>query len=190
MFRRNFEIRFKLQFKTTRPISLLASYSYSQYCQYFQLTLLYNRIKKCIITEKSPDFAQLLCIKTINLLKSISVYYYSHLRKTARVVQTQILAENVKYQRAWSLYWSFLHTFRYWGNKICYNKGVLKHLFSSNVRTVNIALVLVSLYFYVNLHFAKFKFVKLTADCIESNPGLDQSKHYNRSVLDDIYRGV
>ena len=80
--------------------------------------------------------------------------------------------------------------FCYYGNQTCYNKGVLKHLFSSNVRTVNIALVLVSLYFYVNLHFAKFKFVKLTADCIESNPGLDQSKHYNRSVLDDIYRGA
>ena len=80
--------------------------------------------------------------------------------------------------------------FCYYGNKTCHNKRVLKHLFSSNVRTVNIALVLVSLYFYVNLHFAKFKFVKLTADCIESNPGLDQSKHYNRSVLDDIYRGV
>ena len=104
------EICFKLKFKTTRPILLLASCSYRQYGQYFQLTLLYNRIRKCIITEKSPDFAQLLRIKTINLLKSISVYYCSHLRKTARVVQTQILAENVKYQRAWSLYWQFLHT--------------------------------------------------------------------------------
>ena len=31
--------------------------------------------------------------------------------------------------------------FCYCGNKICYNKGVLKHLFSSNVRTVNVALV-------------------------------------------------
>ena len=54
--------------------------------------------------------------------------------------------------------------FCYYGNKICYNKEVLKHLFSSNVRTVDIALVLVSLYFYVNLHFAKFKLVKLIAD--------------------------
>ena len=83
------EICFKSKFKTTRPILLFASCSYSQYDQYFQLTLLYNRIRKCIITEKSPDFAQLLRIKTINLLKSISVYYCSHLRKTATVVQTQ-----------------------------------------------------------------------------------------------------
>ena len=81
--------------------------------------------------------------------------------------------------------------FCYYGNQTCYNKEVLKHLFSSNVRAVNIALVLVSLYFYVNLHFAKFKFVKLIADGIESNPRLDHSKHFNRSVLHDTYqRGV
>ena len=80
--------------------------------------------------------------------------------------------------------------FCYYGNTACYNKGVLKHLFSSNACTVNIVLVLVSFYFYVNLYFAKFKFVKLIADCIESNPGLDHSKHYNRFVLEDIYRGV
>ena len=75
-----------------------------------------------------------------------------------------------------------------YGNNICYNKGVLKHLFSSDVRTVNIALVLVSLYCYVNLHLAKFQFVKLIADGLGSNPGLDHSKHYNRSVLDDTYQ--
>ena len=39
------------------------------------------------------------------------------------------------------------------------------------------------------MHFAKFKFVKLIADGIESNPGLDHSKHYNRSVLNDTYKG-
>ena len=45
------------------------------------------------------------------------------------------------------------------------------------MRTVNIVLVLVSVYFFVNLHFAKFKFVTLIADGIESNPGPDHSKH-------------
>ena len=81
--------------------------------------------------------------------------------------------------------------FCYYGNKICHNKRVPKHLFSSNVRTVNVALVLVSLYFYVNLHFAKLKFVKLIADGIESNPGPDHSKHYNRSIFEDTCkRGV
>ena len=79
--------------------------------------------------------------------------------------------------------------FCYYGNKICHNKGILKHLFIGNLCTVNVALVLVSLYFYVNLHFAKLKFVKLTADGIESNPGLDHSKQYNRSVLEDTYKG-
>ena len=55
---------------------------------------------------------------------------------------------------------------------------------------MKIVLVLVSLYFFVNLYFAKFKFVKLIADGIESNPGPDHSKHYNRSVLHDTYQGV
>ena len=31
--------------------------------------------------------------------------------------------------------------------------------------------------------------MKLIADGIESNPGLDHSKHYNRSVLNDTYKG-
>ena len=31
--------------------------------------------------------------------------------------------------------------------------------------------------------------MKLIADGIESNPGLDHSKHYNRSVLEDTYKG-
>ena len=80
--------------------------------------------------------------------------------------------------------------FCYYGKKICYNKEILKYLFrSSYVRTVNIVLVLVSLYFFVNLHFAEFKFVKLIADIIKSTPGPDYSKHCNRSVLDDIYQG-
>ena len=79
--------------------------------------------------------------------------------------------------------------FCYYGNKICHNKGILKHLFISNVRAVNVALVLVSLYFSINLHFAKLKFVKLIADGIESNPGLDHSKRYNRSLLEDTYKG-
>ena len=42
---------------------------------------------------------------------------------------------------------------------------------------------------FVNLHFAKFKFLKLIPDGIESNPGPDHSKHYNRSVLNDTYKG-
>ena len=76
--------------------------------------------------------------------------------------------------------------FCYYGKKICYEKEILKYLFSSSyVCTVNVVLVLVSLYFFVNLHFAKFKYVKLIADSIESNPGPDHSKHYNRSVLHD-----
>ena len=80
--------------------------------------------------------------------------------------------------------------FCYYGKKICCNKEILKYLFSSsNVHTVNIVLVLVSLYFFVNLRFAKFKFVKLIGDGIESNPGPDHSKHYNRSVLHDTYQG-
>ena len=55
-------------------------------------------------------------------------------------------------------------------------KYILKYLFSSSyVSTVNIVLVLVSLYFFVKLHFAKFKFAKLVADDIESNPGPDNS---------------
>ena len=161
MFRRNFEIHFKLQFKTTRPILLLTSYSYSQYGQYFYLTLLYNRIRTCISAEKRPDFAQLLPIKTINLLKAISVYYCTHLRKKARVVQTLILAENVKYSKHRACIGSFYTRLRffYYGKKIRYNKEILQHLFSGNVRTANTVLVLVSLYFYVNLHFAKFKVV-------------------------------
>ena len=73
--------------------------------------------------------------------------------------------------------------------RFCYYE-ILKYLFrSSYVRTVNIVLVLVSLYFFVNLHFAEFKFVKLIADTIKSTPGQDYSKHYNRSVLDDTYQG-
>ena len=80
--------------------------------------------------------------------------------------------------------------FCYYGKKIWYNKEIQKHLFrSSYVRTVNIVLDLVSLYFFVNLHFAKFKFVKLIADGIERNPGPDHSKHYNRSVLHYTYQG-
>ena len=76
--------------------------------------------------------------------------------------------------------------FCYYGKKICYEKEILKYLFSSSyVCTVNVVLVLVSLYFFVNLHFAKLKYVKLIADSIESNPGPDHSKHYNRSVLHD-----
>ena len=31
--------------------------------------------------------------------------------------------------------------------------------------------------------------MKLIADGIESNPGLDHSKHYNRFVLGDTYKG-
>ena len=166
---------------------LLASHSNSQYGQYFYLTLLYNRIRKFISTEKSPDFAQLLRIKTINLLKSISVYYCSYQRKRVRLVQTQIFCEH---RACIGSFYTQLRFF-YYGKKIRYNKQILQHLFSSNVRTVNIVLVLVSLYFYVNLHFAKFKFAKLIADGIESNPRLDHSKHFNRSVLHDTYqRGV
>ena len=37
--------------------------------------------------------------------------------------------------------------------------------------------------FFVNLHFAKFKFAKPIADGIECNPDPNHSKHYNRSVL-------
>ena len=74
--------------------------------------------------------------------------------------------------------------------KICYNKEILKYLFNSSyVSTVNIILVLVSLYFLVNLHFVKFKYVKLIADGIECNPGPDHSKHYNRSISHDTYQG-
>ena len=81
--------------------------------------------------------------------------------------------------------------FCYYGKKICYKKEILKYLFSSSyVRTVNIVLVLVSLYFFANLHFAKFKFVRLIADGMENNPGPDHSKHYNRSFLHDTYQGV
>ena len=90
------------------------------------------------------------------------------------------------------MYWQFYTRLRfcYYGKKIFCNKKILKYLFSSSyVRTINIVLVLVSLYFFVNLHFAKFKFVKLIADGIESNPGTDHSKHYNRSVLHDTYQG-
>ena len=42
---------------------------------------------------------------------------------------------------------------------------------------------------FCKLDFAKFKFVKLIADGIESNPGPDHSKHFNRSVLHDTYQG-
>ena len=43
----------------------------------------------------------------------------------------------------------------------------------------------------MNLYFAKFKFEKLIADGIESNPGPKHSKQYNRSALLDTYqRGV
>ena len=43
--------------------------------------------------------------------------------------------------------------------------------------------------FFVNLHFAKFKFMKLISDGIECNPSPDHSKHFNRSVLRDKYQG-
>ena len=80
--------------------------------------------------------------------------------------------------------------FCYYGKKICYNKEILKYSFSSwYLRTVNIVLVLVSLYIFVNLHFAKFKFGKVIADGIKINPGPDHIKHYNRSVLHDTYQG-
>ena len=55
MFRKNFENHFK----TTRPVLLSASYRYSQCGQYFYLTLIYNRIRKCISTDKSPAIGQL-----------------------------------------------------------------------------------------------------------------------------------
>ena len=42
---------------------------------------------------------------------------------------------------------------------------------------------------FCKLDFAKFKFVKLIADGIESNSGPDHSKHCNRSVLHDTYQG-
>ena len=80
--------------------------------------------------------------------------------------------------------------FCYYDKKICYSKEILTYLFrSSYMRTGNIALVLVSLNLFVNLHFAKFKFVKQISDGIESNPIPDHSNHYNRSVLYDKYQG-
>ena len=80
--------------------------------------------------------------------------------------------------------------FCYYDKKICYSKEILTYLFRcSYIRTVNIALVLASLNFFVNLHFAKFKFVKQISDDIKSNPIPDHSKHYNRSVLYGKYQG-